>query len=114
LRMAGMHQEALDETRTNYKKMLDADATTWWEQFGGYASLCHAWSSAPNSDLPGFALGVQVTEPGFAALRVEPHPADLTWAKGTVPTTRGDLHVDWKRSDSSFELNATIPMKAVV
>jgi hypothetical protein len=114
LRGAGRHQAALDVTRRAYGKMLEAGATTWWELFATVGSLCHGWSSAPNSDLSGYVLGVQPTEPGYAALRVEPQPADLTWAKGVVPTVRGDVSVQWKREGSSFELNVTVPMKAVV
>jgi hypothetical protein len=114
LRGAGRHQEALDVTRRSYGKMLDAGATTWWEQFGGYASLCHAWSSAPNSDLSTEVLGMKLTEAGFKGFRVEPHPADLTWAKGVVPTPRGDVSINWKREGSRFELNVTVPMEALV
>jgi len=114
LRGAGRHQEALDAIRRSYGKMLDAGATTWWEQFGGYGSLCHAWSSAPNSDLSTEVLGVKTTKAGFTELRVEPHPSDLTWAKGVVPTPRGDVPVNWKREESTFELNVTVPMEALV
>jgi len=94
--------------------MLDAGATTWWEQFGGFASLCHAWSSAPNSDLSREVLGMKVIGAGFKEFRVEPHPADLTWAKGVVPTPRGDVSINWKREGSTFELNVTVPMSALV
>jgi hypothetical protein len=114
LRGAGRHQEALDVTRRDYGKMLEAGATTWWEHFGGSASLCHAWSIAPTFDLSAFVLGVQVTGPGYAAFRVEPYPADLIWAKGVIPTVLGDVAVAWKREGSSFELTVTAPMKAVV
>jgi hypothetical protein len=114
LRGAGRHQEALDAIRRSYGKMLEGGATTWWEHFGGYASLCHAWSSAPNSDLSGWVLGVQPTAPGFTELRVEPQPADLTWAKGVVPTPRGDVSVNWKRVNAAFELSVTAPMEAIV
>ena len=114
LRGAGRHQEALDATRRSYGKMLEAGATSWWEHFGGYASLCHAWSTGPNSDLSGYVLGVQPTGPGYAAFRVEPHPADLTWAKGVVPTVRGDVSVNWKRHGSIFELSVSVPMQALV
>ena len=114
LRGAGRHQEALDATRRAYKKMLDAGATTWWEQFGGFASLCHAWSSAPTSDLSGHVLGVQPTAPGFKEFRIEPQPADLTWAKGIAPTPRGDVSVNWKRENSRFDLNTDVPMPALV
>ena len=114
LRRAGRHEQALVATREAYGKMLEAGATTWWEHFGGFASLCHAWSTAPTSDLSTEVLGVQVTEPAFAAFRVEPYPADLTWAKGVTPTPRGDVSVAWKRQAASFELTVTAPMKAVV
>lgn len=114
LRRSGLHQEVLDATRSTYRKMLDAGATTWWEHFGGFASLCHAWSSAPNSDLSAYVLGVQPTEPGFAAFRLEPHPADVSWAKGVVPTPRGDVSVNWKREKSAFELSVIVPMEAIV
>jgi hypothetical protein len=57
---------------------------------------------------------VQPTAPGFAELRVQPQPADLTWAKGIVPTPRGDVSVNWKRENSAFELKVTVPMEAVV
>ena len=114
LRRAGRHEQALAVTREAYGKMLEAGATTWWEHLGGFASLCHAWSTAPNSDLSRYVLGVQLTEPGYAAFRVEPYPADLTWAKGVIPTVHGDVAVAWKREGSSFELTVTAPMKAVV
>ena len=114
LRRAGRHQQALDAMRQAYSKMLDAGATTWWENFEGFASLCHAWSTAPNSDLSAHVLGVQLTEPAFAAFRVEPYPADLTWAKGIVPTPHGDVSVNWKREGSTFELNVAVPMEALV
>jgi hypothetical protein len=114
LRVAGRHQQALDATRHAYGKMIEAGATSWWEVFGGFGSRCHAWSTAPTSDLSSYVLGVQLTEPGYAAFRVEPQAADLTWAKGAIPTVRGDVAVNWKREGSSFDLTVTVPMKAQV
>ena len=57
---------------------------------------------------------MKLTEAGFKGFRVEPHPADLTWAKGVVPTPRGDVSINWKREGSRFELNVTVPMEALV
>ena len=43
----------LDDIKNNYKKMLDAGATTFWEtekgaaDFDGAGSLCHGWSAIP-------------------------------------------------------------------
>ena len=112
LRGAGMHHEALVAIRDAYGKMLQAGATTWWEHLSGHASLSHGWGAAPNFDLSAYVLGVKPTEPGFTAFRVEPQPADLKWAKGVVPTVRGDIEVEWKRDAERFELRVNVPMKA--
>ena len=114
LRRAARHEEALEVTRTAYGKMLDAGATTWWEHSDGLDSLCHAWSCAPNHDLSAYVLGVLPTAPGLAQFRVEPYPGDLSWAKGVVPTPRGNVSVNWKREPSRFELNVSVPMQALV
>jgi hypothetical protein len=114
LRRAARHEQALEVTRTAYGKMLDAGATTWWEHSDGLDSLCHAWSCAPNHDLSAYVLGVLPTAPGFAQFRVEPYPGDLSWAKGVVPTPRGNVSVNWKREPSRFELNVSVPMQALV
>ena len=43
----------LDDIKKNYKKMLDAGATSFWEtekgadDFDGAGSLCHGWSAVP-------------------------------------------------------------------
>lgn len=49
LRKTGMHQEAIDLIKHEWRPMLDGDATTTWEGFVGddKDSLCHPWSTAP-------------------------------------------------------------------
>lgn len=43
----------LEDIRRDYRKMLDAGATTVWETiegasaFGNAGSLCHGWSAMP-------------------------------------------------------------------
>jgi hypothetical protein len=114
LRRAERHQEALDAMRQAYSKMLKEGATTWWERFDGSASLSHAWSAAPNFDLQTYVLGIQATDPGFAAFRVKPQTGDLQWAKGIVPTVRGDIEVEWHRDAVTFDLYVNVPMEAQV
>jgi len=109
LRRAERHQAALDVVRESYGRMVDAGATSTWEEFNGYTSLSHGWSAAPTYDLSTYVLGVKLTEPGYSAFRVEPQPADLDWAKGVIPTIQGDIEVEWKRRDGEFELKLNIP-----
>ncbi|GAJ04597.1 unnamed protein product, partial [marine sediment metagenome] len=58
---------------------------------------------------------IQPIAPGFKVFQIQPHPVDLTWARGKVPTPRGDISVTWQGSqeksdnDASFELKVYIP-----
>jgi hypothetical protein len=114
LRRAGRHHQSLQAIRRAYGEMLQAGATTWWEHLTGHSSLSHGWGVAPNFDLSAHVLGVQPLRPGFAAFRVEPHPGDLKWAAGVVPTVHGDVETEWARDDVSFELSVKVPMAAEV
>lgn len=107
----GRHNDALAYIRQNWGRMLDAGATSWWEEYHGQTSLCHAWSCGPTIDLQAEVLGVSAGAPGFDVVRVAPHPCDLTWAKGIVPIPQGDVVVNWRKTDErgGFLLNITCP-----
>lgn len=104
--------QALAARRKAYGKMLEAKATTWWEHFGGSASLGHASSTAPTSDRSVYVPGVQLTGPGYAAFLVEPYPSDLKWARGVIPTVCGDVQVAWSRAAEKFTLLGNVAMPA--
>lgn len=103
------HDEALQYIRRQWGMMLDAGATTWWEEFHGKSSRCHAWSIGPTVDLMTQFLGVEAAEPGFGSVRIAPHLGDLKWAKGVVPTPQGDIAVNWQRTDSGLTLHVSAP-----
>lgn len=105
---AGLAAEALQEIRNVYGHMLQFGATTTWEKcdlsVGDHpdenecaGSRCHGWTAGPAYFLPAHVLGVQPAEPGFAAVRVEPHLCDLRWAEGAVPTPRGPIRARWEQ-----------------
>jgi hypothetical protein len=88
--------------------MLRDGATCFWEQYDpkqkgverfamyGKAfgmSLCHAWGASPLYLLGRYYLGVQPTQPGYAAYVVEPKLGGLEWIEGKVPTPHGDIAV---------------------
>lgn len=105
----GLQEEGLQYIRSHWGPMMDAGATSWWEDYTGRNSRCHAWSIGPTIDLMTQVLGVEPDEPGFACVRLAPKPCDLKWAKGIVPIPAGDVVVNWQRNDERFMLNATIP-----
>ena len=59
-------------------------------------SLCHAWGASPIYLLGRYFLGVEPTEPGFAAYTVKPVLGGLEWMTGKVPTPTGDIEVTVK------------------
>jgi hypothetical protein len=100
---AGMDDSALDLIRRTWGYMLTAGPGTMWETIDtstgrtvGNGSYDHGWSSGAAPALTSEVLGVQPTSPGFATFTVTPHPSDLTWAQGVVPTPHGAIRVSWK------------------
>jgi len=118
---AGRYEQALQYIRKRWGEMLDWGATTWWENWQPAGSFCHGWSSAPTHNLPAEFLGVKPTAPGWTEIEIKPHPVDLKWAKGIVPTLNGDVRVEWhvtsnrskeqKAGRSSFEMSLEIPSR---
>ncbi|HUW31482.1 MAG TPA: family 78 glycoside hydrolase catalytic domain [Planctomycetota bacterium] len=108
---AGKHEWALAFLRSYWGLMLDCGATTTWEVFQSTgptvpaSSLCHPWSGAPAYWLPAYVLGVRCAGPGWSKAVVRPlATAGIDWAKGTVPTPRGPISVEWHRKDGAIEL----------
>lgn len=78
---------------------------------GAKTSLAHGWSTTPVSALSGYVLGVQPATAGYATWTVQPHPGDLTWAEGSVPTPHGNIGVDWAGESGAhqFSMQVTAP-----
>lgn len=77
----------------DWEVLLDRSPTSWSETwFGG--TISHGWSSTPTRDLSTRVLGVTPAEPGFATAAVAPALGDLEWARGSLPTPAGPVHVD--------------------
>jgi hypothetical protein len=105
----GRHEEALDYIRSHWGPMMDAGATTWWEEYHGQSSRCHAWSIGPTIDLMTQVLGVTPDEPGFTSVRFAPKPCGLKWAKGIVPIPAGDVVANWQQDSERLLINVTVP-----
>lgn len=111
-------QTALQMMRTFWGHQLAQDpGGTFWEKadlsgqpgIAQFTSLAHGWASGPTVTLTNQVLGVQPTGPGFSTYAIVPHPGDLHWAQGAVPTPHGDITASWQSLSNGFELNATTP-----
>ena len=106
--------ELVRAVRRYWGKQIAAGATTFWEMYHEgkdrlTRSHCHGWSAAPTYYLSRCVLGVVPTEPGYRSLRIAPQVADLSWARGRVPTPHGDVVTRWHRDRETFELHARVP-----
>jgi Bacterial alpha-L-rhamnosidase C-terminal domain/Bacterial alpha-L-rhamnosidase 6 hairpin glycosidase domain len=89
---------------------------TMWENIGpdgtateSRTSLAHGWASGPTPILASYVLGVQPADPGYKTFTVAPHPGNLQWAEGAVPTPYGRIFVRWTKHGSRFSLTVEVP-----
>jgi hypothetical protein len=115
LSQAGLFERyGLSEIR-KWKAILDEHPSSLKECWdtGDYS---HAWSGTPTIQLSSRVLGASPILPGWKAVRICPQVADLTWAKGIIPSTMGDIDLAWQKMPNTFEMEVTLPdtMKAEI
>lgn len=74
--------------------------------------LSHGWCSTPLVQMSARVLGVTPSSPGFKTFDVRPRLCGLEWARGSVPTPRGDVAVSWSRHPGDLRLDLTVPAGA--
>ncbi|MDD3885939.1 MAG: family 78 glycoside hydrolase catalytic domain [Victivallaceae bacterium] len=90
-------------------------ATSLWEtrhgseDFYRAGSLCHAWSSVMPYYCGRGLLGVRPLEPGFRRFEVKPCRGGLTAASGEVPTSHGNILVEWHDVPGGIALSVGHP-----
>jgi hypothetical protein len=99
------YQLSQDPGSTYWEKVNTAGSPT----IGQFTSLAHGWAAAPTIALTQDVLGVTPTSGGYATFDVTPHPGDLTWAQGRVPTPHGAIETSWQAGPARFTLTATVP-----
>ncbi len=127
-------EEALKEIGSFWGAMLDRGATTWWETFDPSLPACtvpspylghtptymqaaipvsfsHGWGASPTYLLSREVLGVDTSRLGEGFIAFRPAVAKgLSWAKGTVPTPRGDVEASWFKTDGGeYAFEARMP-----
>ncbi|GIK73859.1 MAG: hypothetical protein BroJett021_28470 [Chloroflexota bacterium] len=74
----------------------------------GWGTHVHGWSCTPTRDMVFYTLGVTPAEPGYTVARIAPRLGRLTWAKGSVPTPHGLIHVEVE--DQRLTLDSPVPV----
>ena len=73
-------------------------------------SFSHGWGAAGIVEMLQTLLGITVTSPGAATVRIEPPSAGLTHAAGTQWTERGPVQVSWTSTPGGTSLDADVPV----
>ncbi|MEU9190515.1 alpha-L-rhamnosidase C-terminal domain-containing protein [Streptomyces sp. NPDC048484] len=94
-----------DQTGTMWENISASDGTPGLE---AGTSLSHGWSTAPTSALSSYVLGIRPDTPGYATWTVQPHPGDLTWARGRVATPHGGIDADWTAGTGAGRFGLTV------
>ena len=112
-------EAALMRMATRYKTMIPTSITTLWEHYDRWwashvdafdegSSLNHGWNP-PALILSKVITGVEPTLPGWNEFQVLPQEAFLKSIKMTVPTVKGNVSVDIKKSASDYSLRVVVP-----
>ena len=96
----------------SFGAMMDAGATTVWEDWHGRASQDHPMFGACARHLLTGLLGITQAEDsaGWCALRIAPHvPRAMRFAEGGVTLPVGRVGVRWERTEGGVRFAVTLP-----
>jgi alpha-L-rhamnosidase len=98
-----------------WARCLARGATATWESWFSDTdgtSESHAWGAAGLYGYVRYVLGVTPLKPQYEQVQIKPlsFGAKLSSAKGTVPTDRGEIAVDWTRESDRYVLKVNIPV----
>ena len=105
---AGMADEYIASLKP-WRELLPLHFSTWPETPGDTRSDSHAWSAHPAYDLLTLVAGIEPSAPGFARVRVAPHPGELTSIAATFPHPQGTITEQLERRGAALTGSVTLP-----
>ncbi|HVY25667.1 MAG TPA: family 78 glycoside hydrolase catalytic domain [Polyangiaceae bacterium] len=102
-----------DASGPGWANVLAKGGTFTWETWEPTASESesHGWGSQALVDFVETLLGVRLSSPGAETLEIVIPRTSLPRAKGTVPTQRGMVTVDWRHVDGGgLDVGVDIPV----
>ncbi|MFP4621256.1 MAG: alpha-L-rhamnosidase C-terminal domain-containing protein [Bacteroidales bacterium] len=102
-----------NETDRGWLNMLRTGATitteAWDMKYKNNMTWNHAWGASPAYHITRNIMGVKPLDPTFKKIQIKPQPGDLEHASIKTPTIRGSVKVSFEKSESSFDMEFTIP-----
>ncbi|GLU51380.1 family 78 glycoside hydrolase catalytic domain [Dyadobacter frigoris] len=107
------YQIANQRSFPGWGHMVENGATTLWETWAysdGVFSHNHPMFGSVIEWFYRSLLGINSLSAGFEKIKIRPQPAgDLTWAKGSYHSVRGEIGSSWKIENGQFKLDVSIP-----
>ena len=108
-----------DASGPGWANILAQGGTFTWETWAPMLSesQSHGWGSHALVDFVETLLGVRVTSPGAATIGIVIPRTTLASARGTVPTQRGPVSVEWQRATNgaiNVVVNVPVNVRALV
>jgi alpha-L-rhamnosidase len=108
MRKAGLGERYLAQLGP-WRQMLADGLSTFAETPGNPRSDCHAWSAHPLIDLLATVAGIEPAAPGFARVRIAPHPGDLHLLEASMPTPHGVVAAKYSVASGKLAADVTLP-----
>ena len=109
------------EENPSWLYSVNHGATTMWEHWNGIKEDGSFWSTAMNSFnhyaygavgdwLYGVVAGVKITEPAYAAVKLEPKPCErLGFVRCAIDTPQGKLESNWYYTGEHIRFEFSVP-----
>ena len=105
--------DAITRTKKRFREMTNHHYTTLWEDWkiggSGGGTINHAWCGGALTLLSQYGAGVAPEKPGYESYHVLPQMGPLKHIKTTVPSVKGDIHLELHNQPDSFSMDLTSP-----
>lgn len=97
-----------------WAKTIALGGTATWESWNANTtgqSLSHPWGTVGLLAMQNYILGIKALSPQHEKIQIKPlwFEDKLSYAKGTYPTDKGDIKVDWSYTNNKYLLKITVP-----
>ncbi|WP_044211348.1 alpha-L-rhamnosidase C-terminal domain-containing protein [Flammeovirga sp. OC4] len=107
--IAGRHEASLQRMKEQYQSQVDRKGmTTLYEKFPKGGSYNHAWN-APNTVLSKYIAGIRPTAVAWSEYEIMPTLLHLKELEEKVPTVKGNIEFQIKKSSKGYQLNLLSP-----
>jgi len=107
--IAGRYEASLARMKDQYQSQVDKeDMSTLYEMFPKGGSYNHAWNGS-NKILSKYIVGVRPTKKGWSEFEIMPQLAHFKNIKKTIPSVKGNIDLEFIKSDAEYNLQLTSP-----